>query len=189
MIGRLVGNGMRFIECFLGSKRPAQPVDGIRVKGRIHIEVKRAATGKVDVYDFENTVMLAGKDDILNVYFHAGTQKTTWYMGLVDNTSFSAIANTDTMAAHPGWLENQHYSGGARPTWTEGASSGQSMTNASAVVFNINANSQVINGIFITSDNTLGGTAGLLWAAGSFGSTIACNSGDQVQATYTISVT
>jgi hypothetical protein len=133
----------------------------------------------------DNGVTTAALDDINNVYFGAGTQKTTWYAGLIDNASFSALQSSDTMSSHSGWIENAGYSNANRPTWGVGASSGNVITNASAMSFNINA-TVTIRGAFLVSNNTISGTSGVLWATGTFGSNQSLVNGQVLRVTYTL---
>lgn len=157
--------------------------------GGIHvIEVWR--DGKLNrVLHAKNTFMTAALDNVLDTYFRATSQKTLWYMGLIDNATFTALANGDTAASHAGWVENQNYSGGVRPTWTPGASSGQSIVNGTAVSFSITA-TVTIRGTFVISDNTLGGTAGLIASTSQFveGNQLFHN-GDVLKDVYTLSAT
>lgn len=97
----------------------------------------------------------------LDVIFHDVTKISTWYVGLIEDTSWSAFAAGDTMASHSGWTESTAYDEATRPAWPEGAASGQSITNATSVDFTMNA-TKTIKGFFLTSDNTKGGTAGTL---------------------------
>lgn len=57
-----------------------------------------------------------------------------------------------------------------RPQWIPSAAATKSITNSSSVNFPINTDSTVIDGIFVISDPTLGGTSGLLYSAGTFAS-------------------
>jgi hypothetical protein len=136
----------------------------------------------------KNGVTNAGLDSMNNIYFRGVTPITTWYLGLVDNAGFSSFQPADTMGSHGTWAEAAYISNSVRPTWAPGASSGQTVVNSSPIAFNINANSKTVKGLFLTSDNTISGTAGLLWATAAFsGGTQACNSGDTLQATYSVS--
>lgn len=158
-----------------------------RPAGRFKIEHIR--DGKVIAeYDVPNGIVDVGLDHILETEFHSGTQITTWYVGLVNNSGFSAFANADTMSSHAGWTESSDYSEANRPQWTCGAASGRQITNASTVDFSINT-TVTIKGLFIcggSGASTKGGTTGILWSTGAFGTNVACNSGDTLKVTYTI---
>lgn len=153
-------------------------------------KVELIRDGKViETREGKNTIMTVGKNSLLDVTFRAQSQITVWYIGLVDNASFSAFSAADTMGSHAGWIENQDYSESTRVSWTGslGAASAGSITNSTALTFTINANSKTIKGIFATSVSTKGGTTGTLWNGVAFSSTIAVNSGDLLKVTYTVS--
>ena len=135
-------------------------------------------------------VTTEGKNHMLDSTFHGSTQVTTWYLGLIDNSPTPTLAAADTMSSHSGWTENQDYTGGARGTWTEDAASSGSITNSSTVNFSMTPSSaEVIYGVFLTSDNTLGGTSGTLMATAAFtGGTQTVNNGDTLKLTFTFSL-
>lgn len=135
---------------------------------------------------FPNGIVDEGIEYLLDAGFNGGTQVSTWYMGLVDNAGFSAFANGDTMSSHSGWSESTDYSEATRPEWTAGAASSRAVTNGTTVDFSINA-TVTIKGIFITSNNTKGGTTGTLWSTAAFSSNASATSGDTLKVTYTVS--
>ncbi len=151
-------------------------------------DVEFSRNGKVfEKFDTHNLVVTQGKNSILDVYFGAATQITSWYMGLVTNSSFTAFAAGDTAAqigGSNGWTESTVYSGGARKAWTPAAASAGSITNTSVVTFNITS-SDTLKGAFIVSSSS--GTSGKLWAEVAFPSTVPVNNGDDVKVTYTLS--
>lgn len=115
----------------------------------------------------ENLVVNAGLNHALDATLSAGTQITTWYLGLM-SASPSAAAG-DTMSSHGGWTEVTAYDEAARQTWTDGGVSGQSVSNSgSPAVFTISTNGTDVGGCFLTSVSTKGGTTGTLFAAGAF---------------------
>jgi hypothetical protein len=144
--------------------------------------------GKVKWMDeAHNLVTNTALNDVLNEYIRATTQTTAWYMGLVDNSGFTAFAAADTSASHAGWSESTAYSNATRPQWSPGAASSQSITNASSVNFSINGTA-TIKGLFIIANNTVGGTTGLLFSEAAFsGGNQAVSNGDTLQCTYTLS--
>lgn len=170
----------------VGVERHRQPeIDILNPKGKFHIEHIRDGN-IIGTYDIPNGIVNGGKDSLLGVYFHSDTQITTWYISLVDNAGFSAFAAADTIASHAGWAESTAYSEANRVSWGPGASSGQSITNASAITFTMNATA-TIKGIFVVSNNTKGGTTGTLWSTAAFASTVSVNNGDLLKVTYTVS--
>lgn len=136
---------------------------------------------------FHNLVMTGGKNDLLDKYFGGSGYTAAWYMGLVDNAGWSAYAAGDTMASHAGWAESTAYSNTNRPTVSFSAASAGSKATSTAVAFNINA-SATIRGAFLATNNTKGGTTGILYSAGSFSATRAVENGDTLNVTGTWSV-
>jgi hypothetical protein len=160
-------------------------IDNVIPKGRFILEQIR--NGEViRTMEFPNSITNEGKNLLLNIMFGATAKISTWYMGLIDNASFSALAPTDTASSHAGWVEFVTYSQTARPQWTAGTASSQSITNAAAVVFDITTTATVF-GIFISTLTTKSGTTGTLWTAAPFASTVDVANGDQIKMTYTLS--
>ncbi len=156
----------------------------MKLKGIFRIEHFR--NGKIiNIHEEYNDIVNEGYDAILDIMFHNDTQISTWYIGLIDNAGFSALAAADTMASHAGWVELSEFDETLRPEWDEDAASGQSITNSSAVVFNMNA-TKTVKGILITSNNTIDGHTGTLWATGLLSSAQAVENGDQLRITYTV---
>ena len=162
--------------------------DFILFHGRYHVRCY-GPDGALKWEDYtDNLITNVGLNDVLNAYIRGTTQTTAWYMGLVDNASYSAFAAADTASSHTGWVENQAYSNGSRPQWSPGAASSQSITNASSVNFSMNATA-TIRGIFIASVATLGATTGTLFSEAAFsGGNQSVNSGDTLQCTYSLSL-
>jgi hypothetical protein len=172
----------------MGKRRRKLYGPNLRLREHLYARVIDSE-GRLKSDDYgHNLITNVALNDVLNEYIRATTQTTAWYMGLVDNAGFSAFAAADTSASHAGWAENQSYSQTTRPQWSPGAASSQSITNSSSVNFSITA-TVTIRGIFIISVNTLGGTTGTLFSEAAFsGGNQSCNSGDTLQATYTLSL-
>lgn len=134
-----------------------------------------------------NGTTTVGLNAILDIMFHGTTQVTTWYAGLIDNASFSALSAGDTMSSHAGWIENVDYDEAVRQTWSEGAASG-GVTTGSVGTFTMNA-TKTIKGLFITSVSTKSGTTGTLWCTAAFGSNQSVTSGQTITSTYTCTAT
>ena len=162
------------------------------VGGTFHIECIKPDSSTRWVDDAKNTLTNAALDDVLNVYLADQSPKATWYIGLVDNASFTAFAGTDVIGSHSGWIENTNWSGSTRPAWGNGTSSGGagSVTNASTVNFSMTA-TVTIKGLFLVSDSTKGGTStGLIFSTAAFtGGNQAVNNGDTLKVTYTVTST
>lgn len=156
------------------------------LKGRFRVEHYDKDNKLKATYRFPNGIVDVGLNKILDDMFDAGTQSTTWYIGLVDNASFTAFANADTMASHAGWIENTDYTQTARPEWTAGTPAARSITNAATVDFSINA-TITLKGIFIVDSSTKSGTAGTLWSTAAFASNVSAVNGDTLKITYTVS--
>lgn len=162
----------------------------IKVTGRFHAEIHRKNGSVVDL-GFLNGVSNIGFNLMLDSTFRSASISpiSTWYIGLISNSGFSALNAADTMASHAGWTEDStHYTASVRPTWTPTAAASKSITNTSSVNFAMNTDNTIIKGIFVTSDSTLGGTTGTLWAAGLFGSDQTLFNGDTLKITYTVTL-
>lgn len=155
-----------------------------RVGGTFHWEIV-GLDGRIRVRgSFLNGVTDAGINDILDKYFRSGTPPTNWYMGLISATNYSALDDDDdTMSSHSGWEEDQQYDEANRPEWAPAAATSQKLDNSTSVKFTMNAET-TIQGLFITSDNTIGGTSGTLWATGLLNVPVAVKSGEVFRGYY-----
>jgi hypothetical protein len=54
---------------------------------------------------FHNAIIVYGINALLEAYFRAGSQPAGFYVGVIDNTDYSSLGTTDTMASHSGWTE------------------------------------------------------------------------------------
>lgn len=156
------------------------------LKGRFYMEHRNAAGKLLGIYRLPNGIVDVGLNHILETQFRAGSQVTAWYMGIVDNSGFSAFSNSDTMSSHAGWSESTAYSQANRVQWSPDAAASRQTTNSTPAEFSINGTA-TLKGIFITSSNTKSGTTGTLWATAAFSSTVAVTSGDTLKVTYTVS--
>jgi hypothetical protein len=139
-------------------------------------------------YKFPNDITNEGKNTIFDVMFHDATQiaSTSWYIGLISNSGYTALAASDTMGSHGGWTESTAYSQSTRVAWGPGAASSQATTNSSPATFDMTGTA-TIKGVFITSNSTKGGTSGKLWATALFSADVPVVNGDQLKITYTVS--
>jgi len=162
--------------------------DRLQFKNPIRVEHYDKDGNLLGVYDTFNDITNEGKNLILNVMFNGTTPiaNNSWFIGLISSVSYTALAATDVMNSHAGWTEFTTYSQANRVAWGSGTATTQSTTNASAAQFDITA-SGTVKGVFITTDNTKGGTAGSLWATALFAADVPVNNGDQIKVTYTVS--
>ena len=107
-----------------------------------------------------------------------------WHAGLIDNASFTGVADADTMASHTGWIENQNYSEAVRQQLNFSAAAARTISDS--VSFSINA-TVTIKGLYVTSDNTKGGTTGTLFSTALFATPPSLVSGNTLTANYSLS--
>ena len=157
--------------------------DSIDVKGVFRV-ICRAADGSVRWEDdLSNLVVTVGKNDLFDKYFLGSSYNAAFFVGLKTAGSISAA---DTMSSKS-WTEITVYSNATRPAYTAGSAvSGSTDNTASPAVFNINGTATV-GGCFITTDDTIGGTTGILFSATDFAVARSVLAGDTLTVTYTIS--
>lgn len=142
--------------------------------------------GKViDEWEEKNLVVNEGLNHLLDVTLSGGSQNASWYIGLFEGNytpvSTDTAANIATNAT-----ESTAYTETTRQGWTTAAVSSQQITNtASKATFTINAN-KTIYGAFLVSNNTKGGTSGMLFAASKFSVARSVVDEDQLLVTYTV---
>jgi len=143
-----------------------------------------------------NLVVNQGLQDMNAKYFVGTSYTAAWYLGLItgpsSGTTFSA---SDTLASHGatgsgGWTENTAYTGNRKAaTFGTATTADPSVisNSASAAVFTMSSNAQVIAGAFLCS--VASGTSGVLFSAGDFtGGDKTVDSGDTLTVTYTFSL-
>lgn len=165
---------------------PSSPNEPLSIGGHWDVECINPDGSVAWKERVKNGVVNTALNDLIQVYLASGTQKTAWSIGLIDNNGYSAIAASDTIASHSGWAESTAYSETTRQTWTPGAVSNQQVSNPTPATFTANG-SVTIQGFFLVSNNTKGGSTGLLWATGILASPQVLSPGQQVQATYSLS--
>lgn len=149
----------------------------------------RNAFPAFEPFDVPNLTTTAGKNDQLTQYFKGSAYTATWFVGLVDNASFTAYAVGDTMASHGGWIEtNTTYSQGTRPAWTGGSVSAGSVDNSASVAVFSMTGTITVRGAFLNSVSTKGGSTGTLYGAADFGAARSLLSGDTLNVTVTLTL-
>lgn len=141
----------------------------------------------------DNLVVNTGLQDMVAKYFTGTSYTAQFYLGIYGAGASNTPAAGDTMLAHPGWTENVSYSNPTRPAAVFGATTladpAVISNAASTASFYMNATTTV-GGAFLTTDNTKGGTAGMLFSAADFSvpGDRAVISGDTIQVIYTFSL-
>lgn len=182
----------------LDSNSELNTASGLDAKGGTAVTVSANTHYLVECFDengelkwqdeFDNLVVTAGLNDLLDKYFKGSTYTAAWYVGLA--SSSPTFAAGDTMASHGGWTEVATYSEANRQTLTLGTVSGGSVNNsASKAVFSIN-DSATVGGAFVVTNNTKSGSTGTLYGGGAFSEgNRSVVSGDTLNVTITLSVT
>jgi hypothetical protein len=157
--------------------------DKMRLHGTFHFKLHDKDGNLIREWSAPNLVTNLGRNKILDTAIGGVTQITAWYVGLIDNSGFSALAAADTLASHAGWTEAVGYTGN-RQAYSPAAASSQSITNtASPAVFSMTGTA-TINGAFIASVAT--GTSGTLLSEASFGTAQPVISGNTLTVTYVL---
>jgi len=141
--------------------------------------------------EMHNLVVNVGLQSMVSVYLDAGTQITTWYIGLITGPgSGTTIAAADTLASHSGWTEFTSYTGNRKAAVFGTATTADPSVidnSASQASFTMNG-SGTVAGAFLCSVDT--GTSGTLFSASDFQSpgdrTVV--SSDVLNVTYTFSL-
>jgi hypothetical protein len=135
--------------------------------------------------EFDNIVVIDGKDAYLDRALKTGISSPVLYAGLKGS---GTVDPADVMSSHAGWAELNPYSNTYRPTWTPGTIASGSVDNSgSPAAFNINATATVY-GAFMTSEHTVLGTSGILFGAGDFAAARALQSGDVLNVVITAQI-
>ena len=77
--------------------RARKSEDQLQPCGRFVVEHFRKGE-KIGHYEFPNGIANEGKNKLLDVMFHGVSAITTWWLGLIGNSGYSALAAGDTYA-------------------------------------------------------------------------------------------
>lgn len=167
--------------------------ESAKATGKYLIEC-RDSEGKLKwTLEPKNLVVNQGLQDMNAKYFKGIGYTAAWYIGLYGAASSNNPTANDTAALHPGFTEITPYSNATRPAATFGtattANPSVQTNSASPAAFNINGTA-VVGGAFLISNDTPGGSTGILFSASDFiapgDRTVA--SGDVLNVTYTFSL-
>jgi len=159
------------------------------ITGVFHFECV-GADGVVKWTDnFPNQVTTVGRNDMLDKYFAGTAYTAAWFMGLVNNTSFSAYAAGDTLASHAGWLElaaGTAYTGNRITMGFNAASAGAKSSTSTS--FPIIASATVAGALVTVTQS--GSVSGVMYSAGNFtGGNRTVVATDTLNVTYTATLT
>lgn len=166
---------------------------GVRGGGVFKVECFDASGNLKWEAESHNLVVNVGLQDMNTKYFSGSAYTAAWYIGLYGAAASNNPAAGDTSASHAGWTEVTTYSNATRPQVTFGTATTADPSvisnSASPAVFNINGTTTV-GGAFLISNNTKGGTTGILFSAADFAAPgdRSVASGDTLNVTYTFNL-
>jgi hypothetical protein len=118
-----------------------------------------------------NLVVNVGLQDMNTQYFTGSSYTAAWYIGLYGAASTNNPAAGDTASSHIGWTEVTAYSQATRPQCVFGTATTADPSvisnTASPATYSITG-SVTVGGAFLISNNTKGGTTGILFSAADF---------------------
>lgn len=159
--------------------------------GRYRLECKDQEGKTKWCVEEKNLVVNEGLQYMAGTALTSTASIITWYLGLI--TGPGVTTNGADTISSKGWTEFTGYSNATRPAATFAAATNANpsvVTNSgSTASFNINATGTV-GGAFLISDNTKGGTVGVLFSEKAFSSPgdRAVATGDVLVVTYTLSL-
>jgi len=161
--------------------------------GVFHIQCHDAQGNLKWEAEKHNLVVNEGLQDMNTKYFTGAAYTAAWFIGLYGAAASNNPAASDTAASHAGWTEVTAYSQTTRPAATFGTATTADPSvisnSASPATYSINGTT-VVGGAFLISNNTKGGTTGVLFSAADFqspGDRSVVN-GDTLTVTYTFSL-
>jgi hypothetical protein len=141
-----------------------------------------------------NLIVDQGLMHMLNVVFGATSKAATWYLALyagaispAANWTAANFASTATEITS----NSEGYSDTTRREWIDNVAAANAIDNVgSEATFNIECASSInINGAALLSDNTKGGTSGVLASATRYGAQRTLYDGDVYKVGYRVSLT
>ena len=150
----------------------------IQFQGMYHVECHdKYGNFKWDDYA-KNVVTTTGIKHIMGLLGNDTTIITNWYLGLLSST---AITSTNVIG---NVTEATEYTG-ARKAWTNGLTVNTLSNTGNLATFTMDKDATTVEGCFLCSSNTNGGSAGILLSGAPFaGGTKIGSSGDVLTVTY-----
>lgn len=130
--------------------------DTAKIKGVWNLVHKDINGNVIEDEVVENLITNEGFDYILDSSLHAVADVGIWYF-IPFITAFTAAVGS-TYAAGGGGTEGTNYTEATRQAWGEGASSSQSITNASAATITADTGGLAVLGVGIAGAATAGNT-------------------------------
>lgn len=165
--------------------------EGEGVKAGGYFTVEHYRNGELlDVITSPNIVVDEGLNHVLDVALSNGAQNGTWYIGIFKNNYTPVAGDTASTFAGVGVANevSTEINETTRPQWVDAGVAAKSVTNsASPAVFTANTTVSVY-GAFLISNNTLGGTTGVLCAASKFAAVRNLLNTDVLNITYTLNI-
>ena len=155
-----------------------------------------------DAWVDSNIVTTEGLNKVLDVMFKAGSQITSWYLGLISSVNWSAVAAGDTAAQINGTVGWDECSASYAPDYTVGsptAARGGPITFGTISAAAVSSSSTIdfvftgpgtVKGAFVVSNGVRLNTTGTLYSAATFtGGDKVVSGGDTLKVTVSLSYT
>ena len=113
------------------------------------------------------------------------TEVGDWYIGLIGAAGATVITSSDAMDS-VAWSESTLYAESTRPEWSKTLAAQSCGNTGAKATFTLNTDGTTIDGAFICSSNTAGGSSGILLSVAAFGSAKTGDSGDKLEVSYKI---
>lgn len=147
--------------------------DAVRTIGRFTATLRDVNGHEIWEVKFPNLLTTLGKNFLLDSALSGSSYTAAEYMGLISNTSYTALSAADTMSSHAGWLEagstNTPQFSGTRQTCVWSSASGGVKSLSAGLTFTFTS-SGTVQGAFIVggagASATLMATTGILYAEG-----------------------
>ena len=153
----------------------------IGVRGQYILELHNPDGSRYEAV-LDNMVTNVGINLMLGNTFKESTAGDDWFLGLINNSGFTALNAADTLASHAGWSELTAYSGD-RKAWGQGTVSNRELLNGTPVEFTINSSVE-IKGVFLA--NVASGTSGTLMSTSTQSTALPAVNGSILKVTYRI---
>lgn len=162
--------------------------------GRLYMPKQRCFIGGVIGYRVDggalnianNTATFEGLNDLLAVYFTAGTQRVAFYFAPYANNvapdqTLTAANFTSTMGEYTNYTES------TRPIWTPGAVASQSVDNSAAAArMTIGTGGGTVRGAGLISNQAKSATTGVLFACAAFDTAATLTAGSKLDLEYVL---